>query len=134
MELVQRRFSKRVRGLYNTPYRQRLQELNTPSLWWRFTRGSLITTYKILVQNFGGESANSLFQISNINFTRGHSLKLARPQLQHVRSVNFFTYRVIDTWNSLPSEIVYATSTNQFKNLLDKHAAENTDWQYHFFE
>ena len=134
LELVQRRFSKRVRGLHNFSYTDRLKFLNIPSLWWRYTRGSLITTFKIIIENFGGDSTSSLFQLSNTNFTRGHSYKLARPHLHHVRATNFFTYRVIETWNSLPSEVINSNSVNQFKNNLDKHVADNTNWKFTFYE
>ena len=29
--------------------------------------------------------------------------------------------RIVDTWNSLPDDVVCSKSTNQFKNKLDKH-------------
>jgi hypothetical protein len=32
---------------------------------------------------------------------------------------NFFAYRVVKSWNSLPQEIIQSKSVNQFKNLLD---------------
>ena len=41
----------------------------------------------------------------------------------------FFTYRVIAPWNSLPHEIVESTSVNQFKNRLDKHLREEKPLQ-----
>ena len=33
---------------------------------------------------------------------------------------NFFTQRVVNLWNSLPSEAVEATSLNVFKARIDK--------------
>ena len=33
---------------------------------------------------------------------------------------NFFSQRVINAWNSLPSEVVEAESINAFKNRYDK--------------
>ncbi len=52
--------------------------------------------------------------------TRGHSLKLfkcfAKKALRH----NYFTSRIVDTWNSLPDDVVNAPSVNTFKNRLDK--------------
>jgi len=134
LESVQRRFTKRIHGFYNLSYTQRLQQLQTPSLWWRFARGSLITTFKVLVENYGGDAAKSMFTLSNINFTRGHPLKLARPQVRYTRTLNFFTYRVIDTWNSLPHFVVGASSANEFKNKLDHYVINHTAWYYHFIE
>ena len=34
---------------------------------------------------------------------------------------NFFTNRVINTWNALPRLVVTANSLNTFKNRLDLH-------------
>ena len=34
---------------------------------------------------------------------------------------NFFSQRVISSWNSLPQHVVDATSVNTFKNRLDAH-------------
>ena len=52
--------------------------------------------------------------------TRGHSLKLhARFACKNVRQ-NYFTIRVVETWNSLPSNVVEVPSVNTFKNRLDK--------------
>ncbi len=33
---------------------------------------------------------------------------------------HFFTQRVVDVWNSLPSDVVNSASVNIFKNRLDK--------------
>ena len=43
----------------------------------------------------------------------------------------FFTSRVIDTWNSLPQEVVSAPSIDAFKARLDKHW-ENVEWLYDY--
>ncbi|MES9975155.1 MAG: hypothetical protein ABW094_12910 [Candidatus Thiodiazotropha sp.] len=62
----------------------------------------------------------SLFNISPITHTRGHSLKV---QLQHcsldVRKYSF-AVRVCAPWNSLPSELVSLDSVDKFKRGLDK--------------
>jgi hypothetical protein len=34
---------------------------------------------------------------------------------------NFFSERVVNTWNALPSNVVSAESVNVFKSLLDRH-------------
>jgi len=41
VERVQRRFTKRINGLADLSYSERLRTLNIPSLWWRFRRGAL---------------------------------------------------------------------------------------------
>ena len=81
-----------------------------------------------------GEHAKSLFSLSNVTFTRGHKFKLERPFVNHVKTQNFFTYRIIDRWNALPSYVIEATSVNNFKNRLDSYVDEQNQWKYNFFE
>jgi len=38
---------------------------------------------------------------------------------------NFFIRRVINHWNHLPKEVISATSTDDFKNLIDFCMASN---------
>ena len=51
--------------------------------------------------------------------TRGHNYKFFKPRYNSRCRGNFFSYRAIDQWNSLPTYIVNANSINSFKNLLD---------------
>ena len=34
---------------------------------------------------------------------------------------NFFSVRVVNSWNQLPEEVISAKTVNSFKNRLDKH-------------
>ena len=134
IEQVQRRFTKRVAGLFNLPYSSRLHFLNLPSMWWRFTRGSLITTYKILRHNFGGPSTQSLFRLAQYTATRGHPWKLDRQHLHLERTKNFFFNRIIPIWNSLPQDVISSPTVNLFKNKLDLHIDLTSDLKFKFFE
>jgi len=111
--------------LKNKTYQQRLKILGIPSLELRRKRGDLIETYKILA---GKEDIDrdQLFQLtSNINSTRGHRLKLSKKHCRiNVRKF-FFSQRVVDSWNSLPSDIVESPSINTFKNRLDDYISRN---------
>ena len=53
--------------------------------------------------------------------TRGHPLKIYKQHATKLPRINTFSNRIINDWNELTSEIVTATSTNSFKNKLDKH-------------
>jgi len=125
LEKVQQRATKCVYGLKNKTYQQRLKILGIPSLELRRKRGNLIETYKILT---GKEDVdiNQLFQLSpNIHSTRGHHLKLfKKPSRINVRKF-FFSQRVVDGWNSLPSSVVESPSVNTFKNRLDDYISRN---------
>ena len=55
--------------------------------------------------------------------TRGHPMKLFKPALN--KNLNcrkkFFTMRVINHWNELPTHVVNAKTVNAFKNRLDNY-------------
>ena len=62
------------------------------------------------------------FFMFNQRSTRGHEFKLRKVQrFTKQQMCQNFSIRSIDDWNSLPSEVIRAKSTNEFKNLLDKH-------------
>ena len=60
------------------------------------------------------------FKLSGNNRTRGHCYKLVKTRSRLDIRKNFFSQRVINVWNSLPSEVVEAESVNAFKNRYDK--------------
>ena len=102
------------------PYEERLRSLNLPSLAYRRIRGDLIETYKIVHEIYDPLTTKSLFQIDTTNKLRSHSYKLTKARFQTTMFQNFFTNRVITTWNSLPEDVVTASSLNMFKNKLDQ--------------
>jgi len=52
--------------------------------------------------------------------TRGHLAKLSKPRCQKDVRKYFFSHREIDRWNGLDGEAVSSSSTNAFKNRLNK--------------
>ena len=38
---------------------------------------------------------------------------------------NFFTRRVVNQWNNSPKEVISASSTNDFKKLIDHYMLNN---------
>ena len=116
LERIQRRWTKRVKGLRNLNYSERLSELGLFSIQGRFTRADLIFYWKI----FHGKSyitPQPTFTHPQTD-TRGYPLKIM------VRHVNtnirqwFFSQRCINLWNSLPVEVVTATDLQSFKRGL----------------
>ena len=51
---------------------------------------------------------------------RQHKFKMRKPFSRNTLMYHFFQNRVVNAWNSLPSEIIEATSINNFKNKLDR--------------
>jgi ribonuclease P/MRP protein subunit RPP40 len=133
LEQVQRRVTKRVTGLWHTPYEYRLQRLQIPSLWWRYMRGGIITLYKIMQDGYGGSSLCSLFKICT-NATRGHPRKLEISYHRHEWARHTFFARVIPIWNGLPEQTVMAPNVNSFKNRLDQYVQQETDLRHYFVE
>ena len=120
LEKVQKRATKIIPGFWDLSYSQRLAKLRLPTLVYRRLRGDMIETYKIIHELYDKECCPKLLLETN-NKTRGHRLKLhARFAYKNVRH-NFFTVRVVETWNSLPSNVVEAPSVNTFKDRLDKY-------------
>ena len=53
--------------------------------------------------------------------TRGQNFKLFRQRSRLNVRANSFSNRVVNTWNSLPENVVNAPSLKSFKNRLNKH-------------
>ena len=82
----------------------------------RRMRGDLKETYKIM-KGIDKIEAGRLFPLAGETRTRRHSLKIRfRTELRR----NFFTQKVVNLWNPLPSEAVEATLLNVFKARIDK--------------
>src|SRR5664279_55111 len=60
------------------------------------------------------------FHMATTNL-KGHRMKIFKQRSRLNPRKNFFSQRVVNYWNSLPSNVVEATSTNSFKNRIDKY-------------
>ena len=52
--------------------------------------------------------------------TRGHHLKIDEKRVTHQTRLRFFSQRVVNSWNGLPSKVVSAHTAQTFKVKLDK--------------
>ena len=119
VENVQRRATKMLSHLKNCTYSERLQRLKLPSLEHRRLRGDIIETYKYLHGYYKTEKPN--LERSDTNRLRGHSLKLKKQHSRLNLRANYFSNRVVNTWNSLPESIATAPSIDTLKRRLDHH-------------
>ena len=120
LERVQRRATKLIPEIRHHPYRERLRLLELPSLQYRRRRGDMITMYNITHGHVGLDKGNFFGEPHNAR-TRGHPLKVAKPQASSRMRANHFSCRVVNDWNGLPADVVCAPSVNSFKERLDKH-------------
>ena len=60
-----------------------------------------------------------LFVYSNVAHTRGHNKKSFKLRSRLDIRKFFFSQRVVDEWNCLPSEVVNCKSLIEFKSRID---------------
>jgi Reverse transcriptase (RNA-dependent DNA polymerase)/Endonuclease-reverse transcriptase len=118
IENVQRSFTKKLNGLKEKSYSERLLICDLPSLELRRIRDDLVLCFKI-VNNLIDLDVKSFFQFEkSVHCTRGHMYKLRIPMVKNNIRKNFFAIRIIPVWNSLPQELVSLSSCVVFKRQL----------------
>ena len=100
-------------------YEERLKFLPLPSLEFRRMRGDLIETYNVCNKIYDSVTTCDMFEMSTNN-TRSNGLKIKKINCEHEFFKKFFTNRVINVWNRLPTHVASADSVNMFKNSFDK--------------
>ena len=79
--------------------------LNTHSLEYRRLYSDLVLCFQLLSNSFNSQLANVLIKSAD-NRTRGHDFKLIKQTCSVDATKYYFTNRVVNVWNSLPSHIV----------------------------
>jgi hypothetical protein len=79
----------------------------------------MIQVYNIVSGKYNNQPTVK-FNFSQVSNTRGISYKMQEMHVHYNLSKCLFSSRIIAVWNSLPNTVVYAESTNTFKNHLDK--------------
>jgi hypothetical protein len=122
IERIQRRYTKRIVGLSQLTYAERLVSCDLEPLELRRLHADLKMTFKI-IKGLVDLSFDDFFSYAPVSSSRGNSLKLY-PRLAHSNAVlNCFNYRVINVWNSLPDCIVTAANLTSFTKHLKKHSS-----------
>jgi len=132
IENVQRRATKMLPGLKDLSYPERLRKIGLPTLAYRRQRGDAIETYKIVRGVYDEDAAPELPPHVNRNSTtRGHQYKLQKSRCKTRLRQHFFTQRITEMWNNLPSAVVQAPSVKAFERRLDK-LWKNQDLVYNY--
>ena len=119
LEGVQRLGTRLVVNISKLSYEERLKAMDLYSLEYRRLRGDLITLYRTLRGELGGDLLNH-FTFDHRSNRRGHSWKLINPTVDIFNRQLMFSVRVVSEWNKLPERVVSAPSTQCFKNRLDE--------------
>ena len=117
IESVQRKFTKRIPGLKNLSYAERLSRLELTTLERRRLNFDLSMCYKIL-HGFVSGPPEKYGLILSSRMSRGHSLKLTVEHCKVDSRKFYFSNRVCHPWNSLPDSIVSANNVKTFNNNL----------------
>jgi len=120
LEKVQRRFTKRIPGLKDLTYCQRLARLKLDSLELRRVRLDLMFTYK-LVFGLTDLKLSDFFLLRSDAKSRGHRYKLFLPGCSSTTRHNYFTHRVARIWNNLPENSTNFSSLALFKRSLSSN-------------
>ena len=101
-------------------YEETLGDLGLFSLEKRRLRNDLINVYKYLKCGSQRDMAN-LFPAVCGDGTRGNNHELEYRKFCTNMQRNFFTVRVAENWNRLPTEVMDSPSLEIFKTHLDTH-------------
>ena len=119
LEKFQKQATKLVKGYKKLSYDQRLKSLGIYTLFCHCQCADLIEVFKIL---------NGYYNINPSQFLCHPILPalegIGWSYLSHTSvniQLNFFTQRVIGSWNSLPGEVVTANNIGSLKFKLDEY-------------
>ena len=127
LEKVKRRAINMVSNFQSRNYRDKLLEAGLTTLEERRKRGDLIYMYRIMTGKDDVHHSTWFQKMSdreggaNTRAAAGYLNVLPPDNCNNDTRRNFFSQRVVDSWNSLPDRVKQAETVNQFKNSLDDH-------------
>ena len=117
LEHVQRNFTKRLPGLCDIKYNDRLRICKLETLELRRLHTDLIMVYKIF-NNLMTINLNGSIKLFNNVGTRGITYKLTKNYARLDIRKFFFCNRIVDVWNMLDKETVCSRNLHNFKHKL----------------
>jgi hypothetical protein len=126
LEKIQRRAVSMISGLRGESYEEKLLELDLPTLEERRHTADMVQTFKI-VKGIDRVEHGTWFHLAanGERATRStdcpHNLRQMAARLEVRR--NFFSNRVIDSWNQLPTHVKNVKTVSSFKNGYKNYTA-----------
>ena len=125
LERIQRHFTKRIYGLHDLSYNDRLQSLGTLSLRTRKLYADMIIIYKAL---HGLRDINptdiGLSIISSS--TTGAGIKISQQLIRSKYHASYFVCRALVEWNGLSIRIINCRTLSSFKKQLYSYFLNKT--------
>ena len=121
IENVQRNFTKRLAGLSNLSYVERLNVCNLKPLELRRIRMDMLFIYKLLHYCVKYNLLDHVNVSTGVHNTRGNLFKLNKSHAKLIMRQNHFVIRFINNWYSLSNNIVCALICAVFKRQLMAH-------------
>ena len=132
MEKVQKRLIRMISDKKGSSYEERLKNIGLTSLADRRERGDMIQTFRTMtgLDNVDKAAWFQFRSASNARATRStvtinEQGQQERENVLFMESVrvdtrkNFFTVRVVNTWNQLPEEVKNQKTVSAFKRHYD---------------
>jgi len=118
LEQVQRRATKKIRGVEHLSYEERWRELRLFSLEQRRLWGDLVVAFQYFKRAYK-KNGDKLFSRACCDRTRGNVFKLEEGRFRLEVRKKLFTMRVVKHWNKLPREVLNAPSLETLKVRLN---------------
>ena len=99
--------------------------LKLPSLAYRRLRGDMIELYKIATHKYDTDITEGMIKFSDNTSTRGNQYKIHKERARLKLRNNTFFFRTTENWNSLPDDVVCASTIHVFERRLDKFWANH---------
>ncbi len=116
LERIQRQFTRRLPGLKDVSYSNRLAFLSADSLELRRMHLDLLFLYKLL-HGFTDVDFSKYFEFKS-SVTRGHTWALVLKHFNKDQKKFSFSQRVVNVWNFLPESVVSSPTVLTFKKSL----------------
>ena len=127
LEQVQKRAIRMISGLRSREYEDRLAELGLTTLEERRHQADMAMTYRIVTQKDDVDAAEwftMAAQAARVTRTAADPLNvIVRHGRLDIRR-NFFSVRVTEDWNRVPSAIKNLKTVGGFKNTYAKHRGD----------
>ena len=127
LEKIQQRAVAMISGLKGDSYEERLRELGLTTLEERRHQADMVQTFKIL-RGFDKVKSDTWFQrvetTGRVTRSAADPLNLRQQAARLEIRRNFFSNRVIEAWNEVPSEIKNARTVQSFKRAYRAHRME----------